>query len=640
MIRRDRLKRIPRLSAALFSILLCCIALLPGSARAADSGYVISAYNVDVSIGKENIYHVSETITVNFLVPSHGIYRTIPLTQEMDWKQDSTTNKVSYTPKISSVSVISEKFSKYNKDGSLVLQIGDANKLVTGQKVYKITYDYAIGDDKIKTQDYVYYNLIGTNWDCKISNVTFSVTLPKEFDTSKLWFFYGGQGSTEKAPLQYTMTGNTIAGVLKTGLNPGQGFTIQMDLPEGYFEIPVNQWQTIFIAAALAILLLSLILFLLFGRDPIMVKTVEFYPPDGITPAEAGYIIDTTVDDKDVVSLIIYWASKGFLAIEPIGKDDFKLIKLKELESPNDYEAGMFYKIFDLRDNVMISELKEHFYTQIAEVKVKIQKHYATKERHLYSMRTASLGKTVSFLSGILIFATIFQPMFGSVDSIVTAVALSFFCTMLIFIPVNMLENIVTKWYVTKTIKKTATLISFGVVSIVIMLAYIVFMWYRGMLLTGVSVAVSNILTGVLGIFMRKRTHFGNEILGKIVGFKNFLEFAEKDRIERLVEENPSYFYDVLPYAYVLGVSDKWAKKFEGIAMVPPSWYYGYNYSYTPFIFYSMMFNSMSHMQSAMIAQPVPVNKGGGFGGGIGGGGFGGGGFSGGGFGGGGGGRW
>ncbi len=639
MVRRDRLKKLPRLSVLLLSVLLCCFALLPRSARAADSGYNITAYNVDVSIGSDNVYHVTETITVNFTVPSHGIYRIIPYVQEMDWTQDNAASKVRYDTKINSVSVLGEKFSRYNKDGNLVLQIGDANKLVTGQKIYKISYDHALGDDKIKAQDFVYYNLIGTNWDCKISNVTFSVTLPKEFDSGKLWFFYGGEDSAEKAPLQYTLTGNTIEGVLKTSLAPGQGFTIQMDLPEGYFEIPVDKGQNIFIACALAILLLSLILFLLFGRDPVMVKTVEFYPPEGITPAEAGYIIDTVVDDKDVVSLIIYWASKGYLAIEPVGKEDFKLIKLKELEhSPNGYEKGMFYKIFDLRDTVMISELKERFYTQIAEVKMKIRKHYATKERHLYSRRTAWLGKMVSFLSGLLIFATIFQPLFASVDSIVTAVVLSFFCTMLIFIPVNMLESIVTKWYVTKKAKKTATLIAFLVVSIVIMLAYIGFMWWRGMLLTGASVAASTILTGILGIFMRKRTHFGNDILGKLVGFKNFLEFAEKDRIERLVEENPSYFYDVLPYAYVLGVSDKWAKKFEGIAMPPPSWYYGYNYSFTPFIFYSTIFNSMSHMQSAMIAQPVPVNTGGR--GGFGGGGFGGGGFSGGGFGGGGGGRW
>ena len=38
--------------------------------------------------------------------------------------------------------------------------------------------------------------------------------------------------------------------------------------------------------------------------------------------------------------------------------------------------------------------------------------------------------------------------------------------------------------------------------------------------------------------------------------------------------DNPEYFYNILPYAYVLGVSDKWMKKFEGITMEAPHWYY------------------------------------------------------------------
>ena len=45
--------------------------------------------------------------------------------------------------------------------------------------------------------------------------------------------------------------------------------------------------------------------------------------------------------------------------------------------------------------------------------------------------------------------------------------------------------------------------------------------------------------------------------------------------LEELVEQYPTYFYDILPYAYALGVSSKYAKNFEGIAMQPPSYYNG-----------------------------------------------------------------
>ena len=41
------------------------------------------------------------------------------------------------------------------------------------------------------------------------------------------------------------------------------------------------------------------------------------------------------------------------------------------------------------------------------------------------------------------------------------------------------------------------------------------------------------------------------------------------------MEQDPEYFYHILPYTYALGVSDKWIKKFESIAMQPPRWYNG-----------------------------------------------------------------
>ena len=64
---------------------------------------------------------------------------------------------------------------------------------------------------------------------------------------------------------------------------------------------------------------------------------------------------------------------------------------------------------------------------------------------------------------------------------------------------------------------------------------------------------------------MKRKNSYGEQIKSKIDGFKNYIELAEKDQLEMLVEQNPKYFYDILPYAYVLGVSKKWVEKFENI---------------------------------------------------------------------------
>ncbi len=112
-----------------------------------------------------------------------------------------------------------------------------------------------------------------------------------------------------------------------------------------------------------------------------------------------------------------------------------------------------------------------------------------------------------------------------------------------------------------------------------------------------------------------KRTKYGTEMLGKLRGLKDFLSTVEKDRIETMVEENPKFFYDILPFAYVLGVSDKWIKKFESISMEPPSWYDGPD-AFDMVMFGSFMSSTMSSANSSMISNPSSSSSGGGFSGG------------------------
>jgi uncharacterized membrane protein YgcG len=101
-----------------------------------------------------------------------------------------------------------------------------------------------------------------------------------------------------------------------------------------------------------------------------------------------------------------------------------------------------------------------------------------------------------------------------------------------------------------------------------------------------------------------------------------------------LVEQDPAYFYKLLPYAYVFNVTDIWSKKFESIAIEGPSWYHGGNNMMTPMFFMNRFNRTMNTMNRSMTSVPQSKGRAGGsFGGG-------GGGFSGGGFGGGGGGHW
>ena len=127
------------------------------------------------------------------------------------------------------------------------------------------------------------------------------------------------------------------------------------------------------------------------------------------------------------------------------------------------------------------------------------------------------------------------------------------------------------------------------------------------------------------------RTDYGNELYAKTIGFKKFLQIAEKPKLEELVSKNPGYFFDILPYTFALGVSKKWIDKFTSIMIPQPDWYVTNSY-----FNYACMHGIYESTYGSMMHNVAPKSSGGGGSGG----GSSGGGSSGGGSGGGGGGSW
>jgi uncharacterized membrane protein len=154
---------------------------------------------------------------------------------------------------------------------------------------------------------------------------------------------------------------------------------------------------------------------------------------------------------------------------------------------------------------------------------------------------------------------------------------------------------------------------------------------------SGVKSIIVGILTGIPVVafakFMPVKTRTGASAYMDILGFQEFMNRAEKDRLERMGDKD--LFSKFLPYAIALNVADNWAKAFEGIYQEPPSWYVspGGFRTFSPYAFTHSLNSVTSDLSSAMFSAPRGSSGGGG-------GGFGGGGSSGGGFGGGGGGSW
>ncbi|GIH29467.1 hypothetical protein Aph01nite_77770 [Acrocarpospora phusangensis] len=102
----------------------------------------------------------------------------------------------------------------------------------------------------------------------------------------------------------------------------------------------------------------------------------RFAPPDGVRPGQIGTLIDEQADVIDVTATIVDLAVRGYLRIDEQPRQtydapDWLLVKLPKapVASLLPYERALFDAIFDLRDEVLLSQLHGGFTTGLGRVR-------------------------------------------------------------------------------------------------------------------------------------------------------------------------------------------------------------------------------------------------------------------------------
>ncbi len=576
------MKTVKKLFAFLTTAALLLFAAAPAFAAESENepdysslDYYISSFDVQIDVSEDNVLNVTEKISAYFNIPSHGIYRYIPLSNDIK-RADGTEGKTK--AKIKNLKV-SEFSDTSRKNGNYVIRIGSEYKEITGAKDYTISYSYIMGRDIGNGFDELYFNIIGEGWKTYIQNASFSINMPKEFDESKLGFSAGSHGAVDSGGIEYSVSGNKINGRLTKELAPNQALTVRIELPENYFRFDYESfYKTLALEALIpaAVFLAVFLLWLKYGKDKKIVKRAVYNPPDGMSSLDVAFWYKGYVENSDVVPLLFELANEGFIEIiqRRSGLPDYIIHKLKKYDGDDESKKIFFKGLFwDGGDVTPLKTLKNNFHSYITDI---VENRNSDENKKEVFREASLILRAFCWLGCVLsVAASLFAAsrIIGGYEKVVAAVI-------------------------------------------------------------GIAFALGAF---ALSFFMRKRTEKGHEMLEKITGFKSFLENSEKKKLEELVNDNPSFYYDILPYAYVLGVSDVWTKNFESITDIFPSAYGGLS-EFDRAAFYSV-FNHLMHSTAAVASAPHS-GAGGSVSGSVSGGGFSGGGISGGGSGGGGGGRW
>lgn len=525
-------------------------------------GFVITDYHVDVRVTEDRIYKITENISCDFSEERHGIFREIPTSFYVERADGSRSRMNAVIKNI-------DANTNWEKDGGNI-RLGDEDTTVIGKQDYTLSYDYVCDIDTLSGKDEFYFNIIGSEWETIIKHVTFNVNLPKDYDSDKVGFSMGESGiaGVPEGELIQNIDGLNINGETLSTLQPGEALTIRVELPDGYFvsnQSILDYWQYIIIAI---LAILSALMCFKWGRDDKIIPVVQFEAPEGYNSLDVGVMDHLDARDTDVLSLLVYLADKGYLTIEPIAKkylgvfetQDFIFTKLKDYDGNNPCEAAFLDGLFTYGSKVTSKDLKKKFYTTVQEI----------------TFMERDFTKTLVWRKGRIPISMFLIASF-----------------LLMWMPSTQYGGFFDYIFSLSHMRLIAFLI--GLACVIIMIAS----W--GMI--------------------QRRTPLGVELAGKARGLAEFIETAEKDRVEQLVEDDPESFYKILPYASALGVSDKWIKKFEGIMLRRPSWYiYGDPYI-DGYFMGSMLGTTLQDTMQEVSASPSSSGGGGLSGGGAGGGG-------------------
>lgn len=579
-----------------------------------DNSFEISNLSVEVTATSDRLAYVKETIDVDFNEPRSAIIRDIPCNGGLE---------------IRDIVVHGRAFS-VTKYGDFLSVDMDADNytpsLQSRQYIISYTIDYSKAITKnIQAKDSIPLNVVGLGWPTIIHNAAIHITLPEAPTAS--YYYVGVSGtSTGASRLNVVSSGKTITITTLDTLQPFEGITVGYDMPSGIMKSYVNTniiWN-ILIGGILLIILY--VVFYSFGRDQIITPVVNFTAPMGLNPAEAGYLIDGNCTPMDLTSLIYFWAAQGHLNIKDDGKN-IELVKISELDNSHRiYEKSMFSALFKSMRSVKINSLKETYYPVIISAQNQIRSDYSGK-----------LYKTQSFVASIIMLLIASLATVAWVTISGHAVSAEYnntrgYLAIAFSIAVYIIGTLMLR-YEPKLLKsKSKFYMTF--VAADLMIAFIFFLLLKGSFIPLIdSIIISTFLGIVMAVipFIQCRSNYYNNVLNELLGFRNFINSAEKERLELLLKDNPSYYYDILPYANVLGISEIWMKKFQDLTISQPNWYIS-NRPFNFFLFNASFNRSMTSISTTMVSRPASTGRsGGGFGGG------GGGGFSGGGFGGGGG---
>ncbi len=318
------------------------------------NGYIYSDWNQNITIGMDGSLLIVEEMTFRLDAGSYGF-----VFRDLKWRSFHDINSWSIssgagTPSINYYDMEREAGVIHFKWEWLRTSVPSNTEYI-----FILTYNVSSAMDLRGNRDRVYWNVIGGEFEVSIYDIDTTVIFPKEYSLSDInsTTYYEGQSQGNDAGSVANVTGHTIVTYHQSVVAPYSSYTIDTDSPPAGIDMPFSwrvylntNWILVIAIGFVPIFLFFIIAFLVKGIDPkakviptlneVAMKKCfqcgfrdlrkikycpqcgdgmrvvsEVGPPNDLTPAEVGTLLDEKFDKIDFIAEIFYLAETGYLKL-------------------------------------------------------------------------------------------------------------------------------------------------------------------------------------------------------------------------------------------------------------------------------------------------------------------------------------
>lgn len=545
---------------------MVCIGLIASCTAnvSADTlAYEMVRYEVNTTVFDDHSYSVEEKITVR--MPEDAKTLDVSLPSGNYQVTDVNVKGVSYL------------VTKSNR--GRVLTINDPDKLKHGKHTFVITYTIKEFAERTEENDIFYYDALLPEWRVPIGEIAISVKFPRDFPWDDIQYYAGQFGmakNTAKLNYKADEASRTVT-ITAEKIPENFSVTLKAQLPDGYWRDPVDHtWAGYAIPGALlAALLLSALLWLIGGRDPKIAKTKEKYPIDGIAPSDITYIYEGKVKVRDIISLIIYMGTKGYLKISEYAPKKYRLVKIAEPKGEERFIRSAYNTLFEgVYDNrsIDMDELGPRLRRAIKQLVYDVEAGYADKS--MASKTTLSRVFRVAcviLISAAVALIPVFTAIYNYVDIDYSKSLL--FGTLSVIALISICRRSDSKYDVDATHYHVGMTLSLLLFAVAVCAPLYQFIFHSRMYLPAIAAVIIAAGSVFFCIIMTARGKGNAELAMRLNQLRKFIYRAKWTDVEDIYRENPDYYYDMFPYALIFSGLETWAKTFKYLDVDAPEWF-------------------------------------------------------------------